>query len=427
MMRFLKKHTWILTAFFAIVLLPQSLTLQSKLDGRIIITGLSIDKIGEKYLVTAQTVSPSSGSIAQGENAGIDFISVETDTIRAGIFELATKVGRTPGLAHLNYVVLGSSLFDENIANVLDFIVREAHTDTSILILVAENAGKEIKKTKDLELGTAITMRKTFLTKQNQSNGVLMVTNEFISNKYNPSSSAIVNYLEIINENESSNEQTSGGSQNSQQSNSSSSNSQQTQTESQNNQSTMTKQARIKYLSPLALFTNGEYKGNLEKTDEIMGYYFASSHSKEIVYGFNQIKYNEVGLAKVTLHCKSKSSTIKCKIENNIPKIKISINLNDNQVVEIISSMPNTLNLYNTQEDYLTSEMKKDIESQIAQYVTATFETCKLKNVDVFNACNKLEKYHKKQFDNYFKTHNLSDFISQAQLEVEVKVGSTIE
>ena len=138
-MRFFKKHIWLLVAFFAIVLFPQSLSLQSKLDGRIIITGLAIDKAENGFLVTAQTISPSSGSTINGGQAEISFFSAQSTTIHEGIKKIAAETGKEAGIAHLNYIVLGSSLFDLDLANILDFVVREEHTDTTVLLLVADN------------------------------------------------------------------------------------------------------------------------------------------------------------------------------------------------------------------------------------------------------------------------------------------------
>lgn len=421
--RFLKKHSWIITAFFAIVLFPQSISLQSKLDGRLIITALAIDKLNSGYLVTAQIVSPSSGSIAEGENAGLDYISVSTKTIREAINQLSTRVGKSPGLAHMNCIIMGSSVFDEDVANLLDFIVRESHTDTSMLLLCAKNATQTLKTFKDLELGTAVDLRKTYLSKQRQSNGVLMVTNEFISNKLNPSSTSVLNYIEIETEN-----------QNTTQSGQSQSGQSPDQMEGQSSQNggasssgTPTKQGRLKYISPIALFKNGMHMGELETENEILGYTISYPHSKQLIYGFENIDIAGQGNCKVTLQSKGKSSKISCKIENGKPVVSIAVSLKQNQVLEIISPAQDTTPIYKSQKNNLTKSMRKQMEEQIKEMITQTFNKSKSVGVDLYGAATNLYRHHNKDYNAYMKTHTLNDFIADLSANITVKVESSVK
>ena len=406
-MRFFKKHIWLLVAFFAIVLFPQSLSLQSKLDGRIIITGLAIDKAENGFLVTAQTISPSSGSTINGGQAEISFFSAQSTTIHEGIKKIAAETGKEAGIAHLNYIVLGSSLFDLDLANILDFVVREEHTDTTVLLLVADNAKEEIKKVKNLELGTAVAMRKTFLTKQNQSNGLLMIANQFISNKFNPSCSSIISYLEIENgEQEQNSDVNSKEGQSSEQSN------------------TNVKKGRIKYMSPIALFRNGYYKGKLQTADEVAGFHFANKHAKQLVWGFENINYKNAEGCKITFQSKKKKVSMKITITDDKPHINMNVTLSNNSILEIILSNNDTLWTYETQKTYLPKEVRSQLEEQIKSNIIKTFQTCKNYGIDIFNSCNKLEQFNKTQFDAYFKNHNLDQYLNDAIFDVNVKIDT---
>ena len=446
-MRFLKKHTWILYAFFAIVLFPQSLTVQSKLDGRMIISGIAVDKEGSHYVVTAQCISINSGAKADGESAGMDFFTVNAPTVRDGILEIATRSGKEPGLAHLNYLVLGSSLFDEEMTGVIDFVLRDPHLDSAILVLVAENAEAEIKQTKEMELSTAISLRKTFVDKQEASNGVLIVANEFISNKYNPSKSAAVSFLEIERENEPSNiagsekvggseETGDSGSSNSSSGNSSSSSSDSTSSNGSSNTTgtssssdgsgsqELKKQGRLKYLSPIALFSDGLYRGKLNTEKDIMGFNFANIHSKSVIYGFTDIEDKQLGKAKITLHSKEKSSKIRCKLKNGVPTLFVDIKLSKNALLEIISEKQEEQNLFKTQKSYLSKEVRKQISDQIRDCVISAFNTSKQMGVDLFNSCNTFEEYNFKKYKEYFKTHTFEQYLNELQIEVDVKVSN---
>ena len=419
-LKFIKKHSWILTAFLAIVLIPQSLTVQSKLEGRLIITGLAIDKQDDKYIITAQAVSPSSGYISGKDSAGIDFVTVSANSIRDGITEIATTTSKVPGMGHLNFLLLGKSLFSEDISSVIDFVVRDSHSDTSVLLLVANNANEEIRKTKEIELGSAIQLRKLFLSKHKMCNGVMTTANQFISNKYNPSHSGVINYLKINLEtqnNNYSNNEANGAS---------GLNLGLVSNEQQNNQTTSEaiKQGRIEYTTPIALFANGFYKGELASEKEILGYNMLCCKSKNFIYGYADVNMQNGDTANITMQSKNKKSSLSIEIENGTPKIKIKAKLENNQILEIAPKI-NSLENYKTQGGYLSVSVKKSIEKQLADAAVAAFESARNQGVDILNACNFLYRHHKKQYDNYFKAHTVEDFLKSAEFCFEIKIGNS--
>ena len=409
--RFFKKHSWVLTCFFAIVLIPQSLTLQSKLEGRLIITGLAIEKNSSQYQVTAQIVSPSAGLISGKDAAGIDFVSVSASTIREAITKIATNTTKSPGLGHMNFVVIGESVFNDDLTSVIDFIVRDAHTDTSVLMLVAKNATEQIKNTKNLELGSAIQLRKAFLAKQNMCNGVMTIANKFLANKFNPSASSVVSYLEIENEPEQ-NQQTTTSLQDG------------TQSTNESNQSggeKLIKQGRIKYNLPLALFRNGKHVGNLETEDEIFGYNMLVGSSNNFIAGFSNLTQDDGSKVKITLLSKQKKSKTSVKFVNGVPEITINIKLGKNQILELISE-ENSLNNYKTQQNYLTKQMQYELEKQIKNKAAVALSKATELGVDILEVATQLYRKSPKQYKNYFKSHDLDDFLSSAKFKIKVDV-----
>ena len=410
---FFKKHSWVLTCFLAIVLIPQSLTLQSKLEGRLIITGLAIEKANNNYQVTAQIVSPSSGLISGKDAAGIDFVSVTAKTIREAITKIATTTTKSPGLGHMNFVIIGESVFDEDLTSVIDFIVRDSHTDTSVLMLVATNATQQIKNTKNLELGSAIQLRKSFLSKHNMCNGVITIANKFLSDKFNPSSSSVISYIEIEEEqtaqNDNHGEQTP------------------LQDDGSNNQSSggekLIKQGRIKYTLPLALFRDGKFKGKLDTKEEIFGYSMLCCSSNNIINGFSNLEQEDGTKTKITLLSKKKSTKVSVTIDGGTPQAEVKIMLDKNQVLEQIPD-ENSLENYKTQQNYLTKQMQKEIARQIKEQATTAFLKAKELNVDILDAATRLYKKHPKQYKSYFKTHTLDDFISELKINISVDVAS---
>ena len=415
MFKFIKKHSWILTCFLALVLIPQSLTLQSKLEGRLIITGLAIDKIGEEYQITCQAVSPSSGLISGSDAAGIDFITVTATTIREGITKIAATTTKSPGLGHLNFVVLGESLFNEDLTSITDFIVRDSHTDTSVLLLIAKNANEQIKKTQSLELGSAIQLRKAFLSRHNTNSGTMTIANKFLSSKFDPSSSSAISYLEIEEEpsqNSNENELTQNNGQSLMQTN-----------EQQSSSEKPIKQGRLKNTLPIALFRDGRFRKVLSSKDEIFGYNMLCGSSKNYISGFDGITQQNGTKAKITLLSKSKKSKISVEIKDNVPNISVNINFSKNEILELIPE-ENCLDNYKTQQNYLTGEMRQQIEEQIKTKALLAYNAAAENGIDILEAATRLQKYHKKQYDNYFSNHTLDDFLSEAKISITANVSS---
>ena len=56
MKNFIKKHPWILILFLGLFLIPQSLSIQSQLNERLILTGMAVDKGEDGYEVVAQLI-----------------------------------------------------------------------------------------------------------------------------------------------------------------------------------------------------------------------------------------------------------------------------------------------------------------------------------------------------------------------------------
>ena len=88
MMTFMKKYLWVVIIIISLILVPQSLNIQSELNMRIIVTAIGVDFSDDQYEVTAQVVRPSDGGTAEGGSAGLDFISAKADTVAEANFYL---------------------------------------------------------------------------------------------------------------------------------------------------------------------------------------------------------------------------------------------------------------------------------------------------------------------------------------------------
>ena len=151
MWKFFKKHSWLIIILAIIILFPQSLSNQAKLSMKTIIPGIAIDKVDGEYETTALVVTPTRGSESGGGQLRATYISEKGKTIAEAIEKLGYVMGKSAGLANLNYIIIGNSLFEDNIVGQLDYFIRDKKTSNSILVLACDGEAKEeIKKTEKL-------------------------------------------------------------------------------------------------------------------------------------------------------------------------------------------------------------------------------------------------------------------------------------
>ena len=153
-MTFIKKYLWVVIIIISLILVPQSLNIQSELNMRIIVTAIGVDFSDDQYEVTAQVVRPSDGSTAEGGSAGLDFISAKADTVAEAMYKVSFLLGKTAGLGHVNTICFGKSVVDGNLAiPTIDYFLRDARIPTSCLLVVCDGeSSEELKKTKALEV-----------------------------------------------------------------------------------------------------------------------------------------------------------------------------------------------------------------------------------------------------------------------------------
>ena len=155
-MRKIKKHIGLILILVIVIAFPTSLSNQIKINMRVIVTGIAVDKEDENFVVTAQIMKPSPGVKSSSESATIDYITDKGETLAGAISKLSFKAGKTSAFSHTNFVILGKDMLSENVTESLDYFIRDKIIKNSALVLFAEEkASDEMKKTKKkLQIGT---------------------------------------------------------------------------------------------------------------------------------------------------------------------------------------------------------------------------------------------------------------------------------
>lgn len=104
-----------------------------------IAVGIGIDKVNNKYRVTAQVVNPGEVAMKMGGNQSPVIIYEATGrTVFEALKKMTTYSPRTIYLSHLRILVFGEALAKEGIQNPLDYLSRDHEVRTDFFIVVAK-------------------------------------------------------------------------------------------------------------------------------------------------------------------------------------------------------------------------------------------------------------------------------------------------
>lgn len=112
---------------------------QIRLNRRLLIEGIGIDRAGESYVLTVQSTK-----ITQGEMREVSVYTVEGPSILEALSSLTQQTGQDPLYSHALIVVFGRSSAEQGIVRSLDFFIRNAETRPNAQIMMAEGDASEI-------------------------------------------------------------------------------------------------------------------------------------------------------------------------------------------------------------------------------------------------------------------------------------------
>lgn len=446
MLNFFKKHIWLFIVIFLVLLFPQSLSDQARLNMRVIITGIGIDYKDDKYVITSQVVLPASGSESGGISAHINYISAEGDSISDGVQKVSQKIGKVAELSHIEFILVGKSMQEHNIASALDYFFRNFELKNSVMLLGCNNdAMQEIQKTASLELGVALGMQKVYTSNESSLNGIAKSYVEFINDTYSPSGTSVLDTLEIITSGGSEDSgsgaggssggsagqggssgslgdsgNASGGSSASQSSGGSggSSSGSQSSDSSGGTSSGGSENGNIAIQTPLLLYKHGMQVGKIEDKDAILGYYYTLKNSKSGNVYITNFSFAEAQNANVNLRIDNMKKSQKIKYVNGKPVHQIDITITDAKIDEIASSTLNNIELYKTLDASMQKQILDAAAKKIEDLVTKAFNIAKEQNFDIFNTATLANKLTYTSWQNYYQ--NADNYMDDVTLVVNV-------
>lgn len=188
MIKFLLKHKY-LTVFILIIVLfiPYSLYQVPETDKLSVITSVGLDKVEDGIQLSANTIVPNSGTMSGsgGSDGTVKTIVVKGKNVGDAFSNLSLILGKLPGLAHCDSIVINKELLQEDVTKYLDYFVRTNNLTSNATLIVAENTAKEIIETTASQKGLrAITL-----------SDVLLLNHEYVLTKKSNLDAFYANYF----------------------------------------------------------------------------------------------------------------------------------------------------------------------------------------------------------------------------------------
>lgn len=409
---FLKKRVWIIILIAGILFIPQSFNYQAKINMRVLVTGIGIDKTENGYEVTAQVIMPTPGSESGGSGARLDFISETGESISEGVQKIAYKIGKTAGLSHAGFVIVGENVLEENLVTLLDFFARDAKVNPSLMLLICEgNAKDTLKQTGKLELSVGVDLQKVFIYKQSSLNGLVMPIEEFINATFGISKSSIASGITIAPEGE---ENTSSKAQNESGGN-------EQEGSSQGSNQTQAKNARIKFYNEIYYFKDGKYIGKLDEEYQILGVFFTDKTANNGEFKISGVTGGILEDATVGVSFTDKKASTKVKFKNGKPTFTFNIKIKDIKITEMLNNDKPSVNLYNKMDKETMNVIKEKIKEEVQNFIISAFEQAKADGVDIFDVGEKMYQTKTKEWKKFYDEYG-DNYLKNLDVKVNVEI-----
>ena len=436
MVKFLKKHPWLLILVLGVFLIPQSLTIQSQLNERLILTGMAVDKGEDGYELVAQVVVAGSSAGSVGEAGKVDYIKAKGKTISECANEISYLIGKTAGFTHINFIIFGNELAQtDGIVDALDYFIRDRKVPNSALVLIApDKAGQELVKTQNMELDTAVGLQRLYIYKEAAMNGTMMQIQELMNNYFNVSSSGIVSEFRVEDEEilKQSSQQSSGGESGGSSggssggtsggaSGSSGASGGGEQGSSGNQQSEIPSKPRIEFDSAIYLLKGGKIATKITDESQLVAVNLLNPDAEEGILSVQNINDDVYDNATVGVRVYQKKTKFKAYYdEEDKPHFKITVDLRKNDIQEINNEQV-TRDIYSSKNVYLSDALIEGIESYAKDGIKSLCKTANENNVDFLNCGNKLYQKSAKKWKKFLSSiENPDEYLNYIQFEIEV-------
>lgn len=426
MLNFIKNNKLVFSFLVvAILLLPLSISTPAESDRVAVVTSVGLDKVDGGIEVSVNTIVPNSGQAggSGGADGTVKTVSAIGENVSSAFANVTLVLGKFPGLAHCDSIILNKNLFSENVLEYLDFFVRTNNLTSNAALMVAENSAKEVVETAAAQKGlSAVSISEILLLNNEYALSKNSNIDEFYLKTFSPSKTATLPLITVGDSNKDNGEV-----------NGDSAKADDAETITEGDADLPESATKSGNGSPQKIIKN-EGKGVIVKGGKIVcevkgkdmsGINLISKATKRghieaenvNAFGFNN--------ANLTFEIYNKKASLKGEFINGKPVVTYAINLV--LKLEEVKQKSLNINALKTTQNYVEGEIKQTLFKTATENINAIISTAKSVNADVFEVYDYFNKFHNKSWKKFLNTlENKEEYLKEVQFNIDVKLQGKI-
>lgn len=415
MSRFLNlmKRTPMLIPFLLILFfyMPSALLLPPEVDRNAIVTAVGIDKEGEEYKMSFLRFVPQANP---NYSEKLEVVTCSGKNVSENLEKASVIMGKNLNLNHVESIILGKSVLEEEITKILDFFARAPIVLTGcVLSGTNESAQEVIEAINSLNDESGLKIEEILRFAEQHYYGRETTLESFYSGYYSPTGTAFLSYVEMV-EGEKNGLMAEGQ----EGSSSGLSSSGEGGSSEQQGQTAMEKKKLLSNNGKLLLMKKGHMQTILTRED-VRGLNYVKSQTGKATLSVPDYDLGDGKIADVIFEVVENTTTSQVSFENDIPIVKYNVKMKLDlfEIVDKTSHQKQSLNQYDMDER-ITGEIEKVVKDEFS----SSLQILRLTKTDPIELYETLQKADRKNFEKFLSTlENKDDFVSYVVFAISVE------
>ena len=408
------KYIWrnkilLVVIILVVALFPNIIALPQQSRTENIITAMGIDKNEDGYEVFIQYVVP----YAKSEKDTLKIMSGKGATVGEAIEDMDTDYGKNSGFAHCRALIFNDKACEENLTDVLDYLLRiKTNTSDILLVNTKDSAGKVLESVTSLDNEFYTIVNSNSIANEQRKYQDLKSIGDYYNAEFGKAKSIAINVIDLE---QKSNEQSDSSQSSGAQGNNASGGAQ-----SSTNEQTQSQAQRIKNDNELAIIKDGKKIANLskEQSEHLAWFDNAIKEAHIQVKNFTDEVYKN---ANINFYAYNKNGSISVDFVDGLPTytFNLKVYLRTAQILQNGTAVK----IYEVDKKKWSNELKSEIAKSIKEELLLAEQDFKAKDYDVVRCNEFFYKFYPYKYKDYTNALPVEDsFIRNVKFVYNVQV-----
>ncbi len=411
------KRTPIIIPFIIILFfyMPSALLLPPEVDRNAIVTAVGIDKKGEEYTMSFLRFVPQA-NLNYSEK--LEVVTCSGRNVSENLEKASVIMGKNLNLNHVESIVLGKTVLEEEITKILDFFARAPIVLSGCVLAGTNETAKEvIEAINSLNDESGFKIEDILRFSEQHYYGRETTLESFYSGYYSPTRTSFLSYIEMI-EGDSDGLKSAGSESGQSGSSSGGESSGKSENQSSGGQSSQGKKKLLSNNGKLVLMKAGKTQAILTRED-VRGLNYVKSHTGKSTLSVPDYDLGDGKIADVIFEVVENTTTSHVTFDNCniVVQFNIKMKLDLFEIVDKTSHQKQSINQYDM-DDRITSEIEKVVKDEFSSSLAILRAT----KTDPIQLYETLQKADRGKFEKFLSSlEDRDDFISHIVFAISVE------